>query len=118
MRFTRVRLRCTIGEYCKVLTTGVDDFLGCAHHTQKFITKDGREGQAMIYEMHKFMKSCLERYLEVARKHMGADYEIPFFDSPFVDEDCLPNPARRPQYNADGPTTGCVCPILHRSLCR
>ena len=72
----------------------------------------------MIYEMHKFMRSCLERYLEVARKHMGSSYDIPFFDSPFVDEDCLPNPARRPQYNADVSTTGYVCPYCTEGFCR
>ena len=58
--------------------------------------------------MHKFMKSCVERYQEVARDATPG-YVLEECDAPIINEVELPNPARTPFLNADGSTRGFVC---------
>ena len=48
--------------------------------------------------MHKFMKACIERYLEVS----PPGYVLEERDTPFVDEDDQENPARKPTYGKNG----------------
>ena len=59
--------------------------------------------------MFEFFDKCIERYTSIAKKHWP-DYKLEPADIPFVDEDCVVNPARRAQPNQDGSFTGFVCP--------
>ena len=100
------------GSYTEAIKLGdvedVNTFLGCGHHTETFQTQSGVPGKVMVWQMHKFMRSCVERYEEVAR---GADpkYELQPCHAPFINEDELPNPARTGLRNSDGSTHGFVC---------
>ena len=55
------------------------------------------------------MRSCVERYEEVVRRFRPG-YETPDSFTPFIDEDCLRNPARDPLLNPDGSSHGYICP--------
>ena len=76
---TKVKVKEDDGKLVEAIKLGkiteVDNFLGCSHHVEKFETEGGRSGNTMIWEMHKFMVSCFERYKEVAHKH-DPKYEI------------------------------------------
>ena len=72
-------------------------------------TKEGRDVRAMIWQMHEFVRTCVTRYESIARKHWP-DYVLEPCDAPFMNEDELINPARRPQYGSDGLKKGLVCP--------
>ena len=50
-------------------TEPVGHFLGCAHHPYyDKPTAEGGKANVMVYEMHKFMRSCLERYEKMCCK--------------------------------------------------
>ena len=63
----------------------------------------------MVWQMHKFMRSCVERYEEVAHEATPG-YVLEECKAPFINEDELPNPARTGLKNDDGTTHGFVCP--------
>ena len=84
----------------------VNHFLGCDHAVSETVNEDGTKSRLMTYSKHQFMRQCLERYHEV----VGPEYKLEERDTPFVDEDDHPNPARLPNYGINGEIDGLVCP--------
>ena len=80
----------------------LNQFLGCNHIEEKKQVS-GRAVRGVRYDMSKFLGQCIETYKELA----GPEWVLKHADTPFLDEEQIPNPARTP---AEAPNGGYVCP--------
>ena len=71
--------------------TPVGSFLGCNHIRTEVTLPNGKKGVMMKYEMRNFMKSCVDKYMELAP---GA--RLRPVDTPFLPEDQMLSPASKP----------------------
>ena len=80
--------------------TPVGVYLGCGHEVGT-ITVNGKTARTMTYNMEDFLKSCVERYVELA----GTSARIKNVTTPFLTEDQNTSPQGAPC--AKGPHVEC-----------
>ena len=88
-------------------------FLGCTHEKGTLQLPQGVTVTTMTYNMEPFMRSCVDKYLILARD-AGFAANLKIVPTPFIAEDHSGSPQGAP--NGDGPTL--FCPNCRHAFCQ